>query len=650
MKRTDSHILEDESRRKFEEALPRNWVTRKQDPDYGYDYDVQIFDNEIPTPFHFYVQLKATEVEKISKKGTPLSFETKYFKLYAQGPFPVMICLYIKSIDKLFYVWVDDYLNKLDLKSYKDINIQKYKTIYLKKELINKKHGQLEMEVRRLNYVRNPNFLADDTFDIHLYITPKPTKNKELFKKIFLYFYGKYNIRFFRLLQSENIEKANLILNLKKQVSKIKYDGESLDIPIKLGDEKIFPSLAISLGVLLLQSGYSNNAADLILKSLSNEITVLDENYIFTTSAFISNILHKGNKSMYILELSNCLKQSGKINAAGWLANSGNFIVSLDESVDKLYKSKYVEFNESLLLLYKSDTEKSIGYYNMANVLSRSLDEFRKAIRYYFNARRYAPEYEKRSYWWAELGGCFFHINKFKLSEDFYRRSVELGEETIPAQALKADAILYQGRYSEAAKEFESYLEDKDYREYEFILKYLISIFLSRYFKDKPRKIKEAEQITDDAIKNFIKTGNKKETIRRLREAIDLDPLCGSAWYNYAVSVCNDKKEERFLEWVITSILQPWNLESWTNALCLMIFDNIMVEDTTLFCSFASQAVDNFGNSLFISVENFFKEQRSLPDKLISEKIDFLKQSLTKISIIYKKEKPLFTLRMLKDD
>lgn len=649
MKRTESHILEDESRRKFEDALPRNWVLRKQDPDYGHDYDVQVFDSEAPTPFHFYVQLKATNTEKISKNGIPLIFETKYFKLYNQGPFPVMICLYIKKINKLFYLWTDDYLNKLDLKSYKDINLQNYKTIYLKKEIIDKNHKQLEMEIKRLNYFRNPNFLINDIFDIHLYIAPKSIKNQELFKKLQLFFYSKYNVGFFRLFLSENIKESNLILNLTKQVSIIKYDGESLEIPIKSDSKKLFPSLAIAIGVLLFRSGYSNIATDLILKSLSNEIAVFDEDYIFIVALFISNILHKGNKSMHILELSNSLKQSDKISAAGWLANSGNFIISLDENVDKLYKSSYVEFNESLIPLYKSNTDKGISFYNMANVLSRSLYEVRKAIRYYFNARKYFPEYERRSYWWAELGGCFFHINKFKLSEDFYNRSIELGEDAKSAQALKADAILYQGRYSKASEEFQSYLGNKDYTEYEFTLKYLLSIFLSKYFKDKPRKIKEAEQITDDVAKNVMKTGNKKEIIKKLRQAIELDPLCGLAWYNYAVAVSNNKKKERFLEWVVTSILQPWDLESWTNALCLMIFENTMIEDPMLFVSFANQALDNFGNSLFVNLENFLREQKHFPDKKIFKVMDSLKNGLSGISIIYKKEKTHFIVRMLKD-
>lgn len=649
MKRPETHILADESKLKFRQAIHRDWVIREQFPDYGYDFDVQVFDNKTPVPFHFYVQLKATENIKKLKIGFPLPLETKYFKLLAQGPFPVMICLYIKSKDSLYYLWVDDFLSTLDLNGYKDINLQKYKTIYLKKKLAEGNHKRFEEEVKRLNYMRNPNFLSDGIFNIFVKIIPECKKSEEVFKKIFSYFYYKYKIDYFKLLETKDTKIANLIIDLKQKVSNIKYNGESLKIPILLENEKFLPSLAISISFLLLQNGYSNNSADLILKSLSEGITFLDERYLFNMSIFISTILYKGNRGMYILELSESLKKSGRINAAECISTSGNFVVSLDENISRLYKYKYIDFSESLLPLYKSEIAKGVSYYNMANTLSRNLNKFRKSIKYYFKAKKNYTEYKKKSYWWAELAGCFFLINKFKISEKFYKKAIELGEETIPVKALMAGAILYQGRYSEAVREFGLYLEIKDYRESESILKYLLSIFLSHHFEDGSRKINEAIEITENVIKNVVKTNDKNKIIQELKRAIHLDPLCGLAWYNYAVTVSNNKEEDRFLEWLVTSILQPWDLESWTNALCLMIFENIMVEDPTLFGSFASQAIDNFGGSLFISMENILRGQQHIPKNVMGDMISSFRKGMTSISVIYAKEKPHFILRTLKD-
>ena len=42
--RPRSHQVSDESRRAFETALPGQWVPRVQQPDYGIDEEVEIFD------------------------------------------------------------------------------------------------------------------------------------------------------------------------------------------------------------------------------------------------------------------------------------------------------------------------------------------------------------------------------------------------------------------------------------------------------------------------------------------------------------------------------------------------------------------------------------------------------------------------------
>lgn len=634
MQRTESHILEDESRLRFKQSIPRNWIPRDQTPDYGYNFDVQIFDNETPTPFHFYVQLKSTNYIKKINKGIPLPFETKYFKLFSQGPFPVMICLYIKRTNKLHYLWLDDYFNSLDLAEYKDINSQKTKTIYLNKELKQNNKRQLENEVKRLNYIRNPNILSDDTFDIYLKLNSESSNNEEMIRKIFDYFLILHKIKYFNLLKAEKDKNSNLIINLDKNLSIIKYNNSKIKIPILTDNENLFTTIAISISYLLLQSGYVKNAGKLLIETLSSNLTYLDDEYLYKTFMIISKILQKSNNSLYIIEFSKNLKEFGKIKASELLAIGGRITVSFDDSINKLYDKNFVDFNESLIPLYDSDESKGICFYNMVNTLRNSLKDFRKAIKYYFKARRYFTGYEKQSYWWAELGGAFFMINKFRLSELFYMKSMELGEETIPSHGLMAEALLYQGKYDTATKELEIYLNKENIGKShftKFYLKWFLSNFLSRNFKDSPRKIIEAQEIVSNVTKKIISNGNKNEAIKELKKAIYLDPLCELAWYNHAVAVFNDKKDEIFLEWTIASILHSSDIESWTNALCLMIQEGVDKTDPTLSWSFIYQAFENFNGSLIINIENFFQNQNNLEKKSIIEIVATLKKMLNTI-------------------
>ena len=77
--RSRSHVLEEISRRAFENIIPPEWLVRTQFPDYGLDIQVQIFSDEKATPYYFYVQLKATDT--IREEGSLPSFRFKTERL-----------------------------------------------------------------------------------------------------------------------------------------------------------------------------------------------------------------------------------------------------------------------------------------------------------------------------------------------------------------------------------------------------------------------------------------------------------------------------------------------------------------------------------------------------------------------------------------
>jgi len=653
MERPEPHILEEESRAKFELILPRSWIKRSQFPDYHYDFDVQIVNDNTLTPFHFYVQLKSTNESAIIEDGFPQKLETKRFEVYSQGHFPVMLCLYIKNEDSFFYTWIDDYLNNLDLNGYKEITLQTYKTIYLKKKIEASRYDQLENEVKRLNYIRNPNLIVNDTFNVNIEIQPKSKKNKIVYKKIISFFYHLHKISYFKTSEIKNRNSKNLIINLEEKKSYIKYNNTEIEFPLLIDNKTIFSpilletedlismiSLSIPISFLLMQNGYIKKAGDLILNSLIEYVGLLEDEFLNNVLHHISIILIKSGKGLYIIELAGILKENGKIEIAGLLTQYGNFLVNFDENIKNLYKTNYIIFNESLLPLFKSNEEKGMCYYNMANVLRKS-PYVRKAISYYFQAKRYLTEYRNRSYWWAELAGCFFVIDKLKFSEKFYKRALAFGEKTIPVKALMADAILYQGRYSEAKELFKSYLEDSDYLDASFVLKEMLSVFLSKHFSDRPREPLRATLITENAIRNI---SNKEEKIKEFILAINLDPLCGYAWQSYSVAITNDKKEERFLEPLVVSILQPEDIEYWTHTMFLMISENIMESDPFLFWAFANEAIDRFGHTLILCLE-FFLKDLEFPEDKIKEMVETFRVFFQKLAASYTQERPQFILR-----
>jgi hypothetical protein len=93
-KRVSQHKIEDVSRLMFQLVLPRVWLFRNKDKDYGVDGEVELFDeNGKPKGLVFWVQLKATESKEIETiLNVDFRIDTlKYFKTLG---IPVLLVRY----------------------------------------------------------------------------------------------------------------------------------------------------------------------------------------------------------------------------------------------------------------------------------------------------------------------------------------------------------------------------------------------------------------------------------------------------------------------------------------------------------------------------------------------------------------------------
>ena len=110
MKRTKEQQLEYESELLFRQFLPREWIVRKLDPDYGVDLEIDIVEGEAVTNQTLKVQLKATE--KLENRRPPIyySFKTKHLKYYEDSPIPIVIILWDKSGNQFYYLFAQQYI------------------------------------------------------------------------------------------------------------------------------------------------------------------------------------------------------------------------------------------------------------------------------------------------------------------------------------------------------------------------------------------------------------------------------------------------------------------------------------------------------------------------------------------------------------
>jgi len=103
------HVLEEESRKKFREAIPSQWVVRRLDPDYGIDEHIELFDETgDATGLSFLAQVKGTDSVDIKRAlGVPTEIET--LRYYRSLDTPVMVVSYHSPTGSLFWRWAYEF-------------------------------------------------------------------------------------------------------------------------------------------------------------------------------------------------------------------------------------------------------------------------------------------------------------------------------------------------------------------------------------------------------------------------------------------------------------------------------------------------------------------------------------------------------------
>ncbi len=114
-----SHIQSAEAERALEAVLcPPDFIARKQTPDYGTDYDVELCTNSQATNVKFSIQLKSAQNVTVDSEKTTiaLQIETSRLAYLSRNPCGALIAVYDAASKHLFYSWVDELIQSLDSK------------------------------------------------------------------------------------------------------------------------------------------------------------------------------------------------------------------------------------------------------------------------------------------------------------------------------------------------------------------------------------------------------------------------------------------------------------------------------------------------------------------------------------------------------
>lgn len=553
-KRVKQHQLEDLSRSKYSLAIPSNWVFRDKDKDYGIDAEVEIFDdNNRATGLVYWVQLKATEA-KAEATASRVDLRIESIKYHKKLDIPVLIVRYSKVHDRFYSKWA----HEIDLFFAKE-HAKTLRINFSKDDIWDEKSP-----IKVKKYLEKIKIIKDGRFKlpIPVSIIVKDSVVNKIPRGILVSSYRTALSKFsdFAVFQSDP-EDSLLLVTLGGDELKISLSSISgcTFHSIKKREQKEFAEGLVAdsllgLSIALSQVGQCETMARIVLNKKLKQRFFQKREVLFHLMPYLLG-------TSYFGAALDAVSDAIAGEEDDMLENITNMAVLFEANPDNEEKSNKIEaFLKKCLEKYLAIGEKTqigICHYNLGNhYRSRRLDK--KAITHYLKARKYEDKYLNQAYYYKELGGVLFHYGKYYFSSSIYKKALDKGASE-SVKPLYADALMHSGNYQLAFDVFSEYLSSSKEEHEEWHLKTIClqNLINSRGIKKQTRRKKEALNTIDIT----------KAAEENLESAIEMDLLCGLAWFNLGIEQHRQgKHEDAAFSFTICGLVQTWDIEAWVKA------------------------------------------------------------------------------------
>lgn len=596
MKRNRQHIIEDESETILKSLIPSEWVLRKLTPDYGIDYNVEIFENNESTGVHFFVQLKGTD-KKSSDGSISFQLDKKYIDYFGKVSIPIL------------FVYISIKSNIAWAKWLNSCSIDKNN----KSRVLNFTSNDI-LDASKINGIKNSVSIQGILIRIK-YVNFKNTHHGILKKWVSFYFKeclvaNADEIADEIIISLKESSETKMIVNIKDERFLINCDIDILEI-----DKNNYTSLPeideipnclqnilfeISKILLIRKNDFALNVA---LKIIPN----LQYSYFADIFTVIKQCIDK--KEYRKLEIL-CLSAIDNYDVFQFV-----YITMLPYINDK----DIIKIKEKSLLraIEKSDNTGLSGTfcYNLANHYQNT-GNIRESIKYYLKARRLEPDYLNRGYWFRELAGMLFLHNKYVAASKLYQVCItcnDIKENPIHI-ALAADACFMARNFKESLKLFELYVTKVDEPKMEFILKKQILKTVKDEFGFRTNY---SQKKAIEKYKKYSANGNSVSN-SELRECLEFDPISPEIRCNEGWNLKNQERyEEACISFLISAIVTEYCASVWLNSYFMALADkNHMVEIVL------KVAYDKCGYGLIKSMRDDFLNKKDFSLELKTQIID----------------------------
>ena len=556
-KRSKQQQVEDLSINALKNVLPREWVYREKDKDYGIDGEVEIFDkDDKATGMVFLVQLKATdsEEETMQKK---VVLKVASINYYQSLELPVLIVRYSEEAKQLYFRWT----HELDRNKFHD---QKTFSFRMKEseKWCGKTPEYLVGTLRKYSDFRDKSNVLpiktylDFTFSEICSMDPKRVKSS--FRE--------------RLDQKSNLiqtttekDEAEAKIELTNDRLSIYFVGipgchfGHMDKISYEGIDDLLDDVFIAFAMALI---HLNKPADalMILESFASNSTILKSPKI--ALSFIAEYMKQGD-----IEKANKLwmdiPSKAKDDNVSMEFHMMLSIMSLASGYDLFSMQEEFLLGEIEKYIGGAEAEKlSASYYNYANHL-RYNDHLKESIIYYRKALDTSGHFSQSDLIFKEMAGTLFQLGRFRISAKLYQHGLSFKEDA-RGVSLYADALMTKGDYLLAYENFEKYFELCETHEPIWTLKSLVLEYVVKVLKIKSQHRSYYQAMKTQTIKDL---GIRHISRDELLSILDIDALSPLVWFNLAADYSKAKEYDiATVGYLMSALINKNDNEAWKRA------------------------------------------------------------------------------------
>lgn len=574
-KRVQQHEIEDESIIQFQAVLPRKWVFRKEEQDYGIDASFEIFgEDRTTTGLRVFVQLKGTASEKSSiQKRIP--FRLKDLEYWQSQSLPVLLIRYCSIGKKIYWAWDFDRRIRISenekdaslLLGEQDLwNEQTPDEIHLQLENLKclyDGHVSLPISMQSLDYSK-----AED-----LQLTREMRAKMKQYSS--LVSYGNLSNQLH--LAVEKTEDEYLLSLQGTATAAIPIEQES--------SERLAANFIAGAAFCFAAVGQTEIAKRL-LKSCFKKA---DFHCFDDTSFLLSNKLLSVGEFQFIAEIA-VDSQMRALNPLGveFYTFSPLYYSSDSPDNDNTYSGAAMLSYLEICVAAKDGRAGRVAY--NCGEFFLSLGARKLALHHFRKAVTLDPSYWDKDYLFVQAGGALFQSERFRASSACYMRAIKIQNRSDPSTiALLGEALLKCGKIGSSLFWLQKALEndelENDPRHATFCLHCWTVDFIRQFTNVSrvKRQTAKAQAIVKAAIQE---AGEVAPDI--LEAAIELDPVDSFLWHAVAVEWRRHEIDGAFEAFIAAAILSDGHAPYWVDLLLSAFQQNLEAQELSIFIAAAS--------------------------------------------------------------